>query len=616
VSIAGYDIIRVLGKGSFGVVRLVRESSDSSTSVPSAKGKSSSHYQSTSSQRAQSTSTTGSTPKLAGGPSPKSQLYAMKVIRKSDMLRNCQEGHLRAERDFLVGSEDSNWVVPLVAAFQDDSHLYLVMEYMVGGDFLGLLLREDVLDEPVARWYIAEMILCIEEAHKMKWIHRDVKPDNFLIDAKGHMKISDFGLAFDGHWSHNQQYFNERRYTLLERLGIHVRGDSKDEVDEGDGGSAKKYHRALHRSVSTRSCSHRRQNEGVLDYLNRTAKRRLAKSVVGTSQYMAPEVIRGEDYDGRCDWWSVGVILYECLYGCTPFFAEDRDKTKARILRHEVELHFPTRPRLARPQSLRPVQLRDVSPSAIDLIYQLLQERQIRLSSRRYRANDPLLPRDFAFDNDAEDIKRHPFFRGIDWHRIPTSRPPFVPVVRAGQGVDKYFDKEEEILNSTSSTDDSSSEESVKGFDDLEPGAADRNDGTVVGDGAGEHLAGRLIGGGIVGGPRIAKKGKRKRDQKRARDKLIRDPTVGKRVLELRKKAAFLGYTYRRPRFAGLDEEGWREMRADWSVCVDGAGEVEKEGGEEERGGEGSARRKTRGVRRWRNGKSLVPSGTVLPVTD
>ena len=73
------------------------------------------------------------------------------VIRKSEMLRACQEGHLRAERDFLVNAEGSRWVVPLMASFQDNTNLYLVMEYMIGGDFLGLLLREDELDEEVAK---------------------------------------------------------------------------------------------------------------------------------------------------------------------------------------------------------------------------------------------------------------------------------------------------------------------------------------------------------------------------------------------------------------------------------------------------------------------------------
>lgn len=126
------------------------------------------------------------------------EVYAMKVIRKADMLRNAQEGHLRAERNFLVAAEGSKWVVPLITAFQDDKHLYLVMDFCIGGDFLGLLIRKNILSEQITKWYMAEMILCVEEAHKMKWIHRDVKPDNFLIGADGHLKISDFGLAFDG----------------------------------------------------------------------------------------------------------------------------------------------------------------------------------------------------------------------------------------------------------------------------------------------------------------------------------------------------------------------------------------------------------------------------------
>jgi serine/threonine protein kinase len=109
----------------------------------------------------------------------KKEVYAMKVIRKSDMLRNSQEGHLRAERDFLVSSAKSRWVVPLIASFQDANNLYLVMDYMVGGDFLGLLIRKETLSEDKTRWYIAEMILCVEEAHRLRWIHRDIKPDNF-----------------------------------------------------------------------------------------------------------------------------------------------------------------------------------------------------------------------------------------------------------------------------------------------------------------------------------------------------------------------------------------------------------------------------------------------------
>jgi len=305
VHVSNYDIVRVLGKGSFGVVRLVREKSE-----PHSNSASSESYRI---DHVDGASIHGIEPPSSPNRKTK-QVFAMKVIRKSDMLRNSQEGHLRAERDFLVASENARWVVPLMAAFQDNNNLYLVMEYMVGGDFLGLLLREDILDENVAKWYLAEMILCIEEAHRMNWIHRDVKPDNFLITASGHLKISDFGLAFDGHWTHNQTYYNEQRYGLLHDLDLQVQGDAQDVEEEKERHDARKTLDLINGTNTARGPFGAKQdgaNGPIIDWLNRTQRRQFAKSVVGTSQYMAPEVIRGENYDGRCDWWSIGIILYE-----------------------------------------------------------------------------------------------------------------------------------------------------------------------------------------------------------------------------------------------------------------------------------------------------------------
>ncbi|KAF1979812.1 kinase-like protein [Bimuria novae-zelandiae CBS 107.79] len=511
VHISNYEIVRVLGKGSFGVVRLVREKSNPSTN--------SGHSTGSSSEKAAYVD--GLHEKEGSGVAK--QVFAMKVIRKSDMLRNSQEGHLRAERDFLVASENSKWVVPLIASFQDNNNLYLVMEYMVGGDFLGLLLREDLLDESVARWYIAEMILCIEEAHKMNWIHRDVKPDNFLITSSGHLKISDFGLAFDGHWTHSQTYYNEQRYTLLRDLDLEVQGDTQDCQEE----KARQEHRKTFDLIHGRA--------------------------VGTSQYMAPE-------------WSIGIILYECLYGCTPFFCENRQATKARILEHKRWLRFPPEQRYARPNIDR-VLLDPVTRPAIDLMMRLLDERVDRLSSKRYRENDWVLrdrspcPRrvrnlnitgHMVFANDAEDIKSHPFFRTIQWQNLHLTRPPFVPRVQGGQSITKYFDDEAEIMSASDHL-DSSSYDHAPADDEVPAGAQKIGDR----DGGGDTMPQQEPT--AQGVKRVQR---RKKEKKRPRDKLLRDPQVGRTVLELRKKGAFVGYTYRRPRFSLPDLEDKMASRA------------------------------------------------------
>ena len=594
VHVSNYEVVRVLGKGSFGIVRLVRQKSEH-TGTPLERDCGSQHLDGPAAQGLEN-------------PSPSNwkatQVFAMKVIRKSDMLRNSQEGHLRAERDFLVASENSRWVVPLMAAFQDNNNLYLVMEYMVGGDFLGLLLREDVLDENVAKWYLAEMILCIEEAHRMNWIHRDVKPDNFLITASGHLKISDFGLAFDGHWTHNQTYYHEQRYGLLRDLRLNIQGDAQDIQDEKERQTARKTIELMDGSSTGKGSFDVKQdvaNGPIIDWLNRTQRRQFAKSVVGTSQYMAPEVIKGEHYDGRCDWWSIGTILYEvcgfpglsgnkltfykCLYGSTPFFCDNRQATKARILvshksasqecaKHEQDHHrwlrFPSEQRYARPNIDR-VPLTPVSRNAIDLIMRLLEDRQNRLSAKGYRENDWVF-RDRAmgtrrsrnlntaghivFPHDAEDIKAHPFFRNIQWSTLHTTRPPFVPRVHGGQPITKYFDDEADILTTSDHLDSSSFEalppEGVLAI----PKATDSpKDNTPLGG---------CVSRASMHSPAyeqfctsIKKFRRRTKEKKRPRDKLLRDPHVGRTVLELRKRGAFVGYSYRRPAFSlpDLDEK-------------------------------------------------------------
>lgn len=153
----------------------------------------------------------------------------------------------------------------------------------------------------------------------MNWIHRDVKPDNFLISSSGHLKISDFGLAFDGHWSHSQSYYSGHRYGLLEKLDIKVRGDEDDvrDAEQKDGHLELKGSGSGNAGKRKPDSDDAARKEGLLNWRNRTERKRLARSIVGTSQYMAPEVILGQQYDGRCDWWSIGVILYEVpLHAC------------------------------------------------------------------------------------------------------------------------------------------------------------------------------------------------------------------------------------------------------------------------------------------------------------
>ncbi|KAL2064994.1 hypothetical protein VTL71DRAFT_4134 [Oculimacula yallundae] len=516
-----YEVVKVLGKGSFGVVRLVKEKVDDPSPIHQEK---------------------------------KRDIYAMKVIRKSDMLRNSQEGHLRAERDFLVAAEGSRWVVPLIASFQDLNNLYLVMDYMPGGDFLGLLIRDNVLSEAVTKWYIAEMIVCIEEAHSLRWIHRDVKPDNFLISASGHLKISDFGLAFDGHWSHDQAYFNNHRYSLLAKLGIHVEGDSIDIKESRTHAATLKDPNA---TASTGNDRHERNSsngmdngQGILNWRNRYSNRSLARSVVGTSQYMAPEVVKGEMYDARCDWWSVAVILYECLYGHTPFLADEggRQQTKINILEHKKTFSFPHKP--------------IVSKRCQDLIRSIIQDKNTRLCSKRYRMKDHPTSsqhvQDYAgryvFPNDAEEIKAHKWFRDIPWDRLHMMVPPFVPDIKSLDDT-HYFDEEEPISDFSESvsgpppTLDEISDALkpfnreiqvlAKGFverphDSVRLRKVEREiDGFAMCDEQKEYLKAFVKHYG-------------RKEKKRPRDRLLRDKETAPKVLELRKRGAFLGYTYRR----------------------------------------------------------------------
>lgn len=138
-----------------------------------------------------------------------SQLYAMKTLRKVDVIRRNQVAHVKAERDILAEAE-LEWVTKLYYSFQDKENLYFIMEYIPGGDLMALLIKKGIFEEPLAVFYIAELVLAIESVHKMGFIHRDIKPDNILIDKDGHIKLTDFGLCTGFRWTHNSKYYQVR----------------------------------------------------------------------------------------------------------------------------------------------------------------------------------------------------------------------------------------------------------------------------------------------------------------------------------------------------------------------------------------------------------------------
>jgi protein-serine/threonine kinase len=232
---------------------------------------------------------------------------------------------------------------------------------------------------------------------------------------------------------------------------------------------------------------------------------------------------------------------------------------------HKRHLHFPSDPRFARPTHDR-VQLMPVSRNAIELIMRLLDDRHNRLSCKRYRENDWVL-RDKAiggrryrsfqttghivYPNDAEDIKAHPFFRQTQWSTLHLTRPPFVPRVRGSQPITKYFDDEAEIMSASDHLDSSSYE--VAQMDganvDDSVGPLGEEESTPTADPTVQQKHGSPPAYEQIC-QSFQKIKRRKKEKKRPRDKLLRDPEVGRVVLEIRKKGAFVGYTYRRPRFS------------------------------------------------------------------
>jgi len=343
-----FELLTMIGKGAFGEVRVCREK------------------------------TTGN-------------VCAMKKLKKSEMLRRGQVEHVKAERN-LLAEVDSNCIVKLYFSFQDEDHLYLIMEYLPGGDMMTLLMRKDILTEDEARFYVAETVLAIESIHKHNYIHRDIKPDNLLLDRYGHLRLSDFGLCKPLDFSTLQEDFS-------------VGGDSFIGTSRGDECSAPK-----------------RPQQEKLQHWQKN-RRMLAYSTVGTPDYIAPEVLLKKGYGMECDWWSLGAIMYEMLVGYPPFYSDDPMSTCRKIVNWRTHLKFPEEAKL--------------TSEAKDLIGKLLCNVDQRFGS-----------------NGSDEIKDHPWFERIDWDRLFHMEAAFIPEVNDEldtQNFEKFDESEHQTQSSSRS---------------------------------------------------------------------------------------------------------------------------------------------------------------------
>ena len=219
------------------------------------------------------------------------KIVAIKKIKKEILIQKNQIIHIRNEQ-LIMSKVKSPWIIELKASFQEDDYLYLVMEYLPGGDLMALLIKKDILNENEAKFYISELILAIESIHKLDCIHRDIKPDNILIDSNGHIKLSDFGLA---------------------KVSEKIFENQKDE------------------SFNINKLSHKKNY-----------------SCVGTAYYVAPEVLNKKGYNQNIDWWSVGVIFFEMLVGYAPFCSKETTEVCYKILHWEKYLEIPKKVKISK----------------------------------------------------------------------------------------------------------------------------------------------------------------------------------------------------------------------------------------------------------------------------
>ena len=286
-------------------------------------------------------------------------LFAVKVLRRSDMLKKNMTDHVLLEKRIMSRTQGLPFVVDLLWAFLDNRNLYLVMEFCPGGDIASLLRSLRYFDEDDAKFYLAETVQALQFLHSIGIIHRDVKPDNLLIDSTGHVKLTDFGLSRDGliNEEMNGPTLNvlktdketitksvdlgpNPQNSTIENRTIEKSADMILGSLENDPADLVKNRVNNDSSITAsannnrNSCSRTSSSTSDEKIRTRLSNRRsqMGYRVFGTPDYLSPEILLGKPHGYAVDWWACGVILFEMITGLPPFNTENPEKIFKNIL--------------------------------------------------------------------------------------------------------------------------------------------------------------------------------------------------------------------------------------------------------------------------------------------
>jgi len=435
--------------------------------------------------------------------------YAIKVLKKGDMVAKNQITNVKAERAIMMWQGESDFVAKLYWTFASKDFLYLVMEYLNGGDCASLIKTLGGLPEDWAKKYLAEVVLGVQHLHSRQIVHRDLKPDNLLIDQKGHLKLTDFGLSRMGLvgrqkriqnskptevpdlLKHNPfkrvpsiassrstsfdfngaiqspvgtpgltpapitdfpqpSYFNLNREPSADsgrRLSVQRSNSGESDALQAmfrrftlneDGAKSSFQSQQIEEETGSEGESPDAGTYGLQSVMSNTSQQHLGtppqqsgmlpppmalfdpddntRRFVGTPDYLAPETINGVGQDEMSDWWSLGCILFECLYGFPPFHAPTPDEVFQNILARDI--HWPDDDDVP------------VSSEAKDLMNKLMTlDPKKRLGSNA----------DDKFESGGDEVRAHPWFVEIDWDNLREDEASFIPNPANLEDTD-YFD--------------------------------------------------------------------------------------------------------------------------------------------------------------------------------